>query len=227
MRPENERALREGFQRRAEEQRRRFAGQVAHADRLAAAFGFGEVVAIFAGETPDQNQTRRYMTGLLPLAAIPPAIAGAAAGVPGAVPLLGILPFVTGGWFFVTLMRGREARRCIWFYAYPQGFTIFERPEVDAVPVRWSDVTSVDDVWTDVPNFDGDSHRQHTAYDLHLANGASLRIARNYENVLDPYSGVGPLLSTLSPSVLGKTIPGFPTIDKIITVYARHCDERS
>jgi hypothetical protein len=60
IRPEAQEKLREGFQRKAERQRRLYAGQLAEAEQLAARFGCGEVVGIFSTRTPDpQTQHRR------------------------------------------------------------------------------------------------------------------------------------------------------------------------
>ena len=60
IRPEAQEKLREGFQRKAERQRRLYAGQLAEAQQLAARFGCGEVVGIFSTRTPDpESQHRR------------------------------------------------------------------------------------------------------------------------------------------------------------------------
>jgi hypothetical protein len=53
IRPEAQEKLREGFQRKAERQRRLYAGQLAEAEQLGARFGCGEVVGIFSTGTPD------------------------------------------------------------------------------------------------------------------------------------------------------------------------------
>ena len=59
IRPEAREKLRQGFQRKADEQRRRYEGQLAHARELAASLGFGEVVGIFAGPAAGDRGVRR------------------------------------------------------------------------------------------------------------------------------------------------------------------------
>ncbi len=50
IRPEAERRLRAGFQRRVDAQRQRYAVQLAHAGQLAVRFECGEVAGVFSGE---------------------------------------------------------------------------------------------------------------------------------------------------------------------------------
>lgn len=94
IRPEAERRLRAGFQRRVLAQRQRYAVQLAHAGQLAVRFRCGEVAGVFSGEAGIGRRT--LVSGLLPLAAVPFLIAGAAAQVPGMLPALGAFPFVFG-----------------------------------------------------------------------------------------------------------------------------------
>jgi hypothetical protein len=92
IRPEAEQKLRAGFQRRVDQQRDRYAVQLAHAEQLAAWFECGEVAGVFSAQAGGGVRPRAYVVGLLPMAAIPVLIAGAAAGIPGSVPALGSLP---------------------------------------------------------------------------------------------------------------------------------------
>jgi hypothetical protein len=59
IRPEAQEKLRQGFQRKADRQRRLYAGQVAEARRLAVMFGCGEVAGIFSSKTPDPGGRNR------------------------------------------------------------------------------------------------------------------------------------------------------------------------
>lgn len=70
MRAEAERKLREGFQRRVDEQSRRYASQLAHAEQLAAHFECGGVVGVFTMQAGGGVRPRGYVIGLLPLAGI-------------------------------------------------------------------------------------------------------------------------------------------------------------
>ena len=110
IRPEEgpEQKLRAGFQRRVDQQSRRYAGPLAHAAEVATGSECGEVVGVFTAQAEAAGSARRaYVVGLAPLAAIPVLIAAAAARIPGVVPLLASFPFLEGAWFGVSLFRGR------------------------------------------------------------------------------------------------------------------------
>lgn len=59
IRPEARDKLGQGFQRKADQQRRRYGEQLAHAEELAARLGYGEVVGIFATQAADGRGLRR------------------------------------------------------------------------------------------------------------------------------------------------------------------------
>jgi hypothetical protein len=221
IRPEAERKLRAGFQRRVDEQSDRYVVQLTHAGQLAARFECGEVAGVFSAQVGGGVRPRAYVAGLLPLAAIPLLIAGAAAGVPGVLPVLGAFPFVVGAWFGLNMWRGREPKRRVWFYAFAEGFMLLDDPRSDAAPVRWSQVTEVGEVWAEVYNPSTEESRPAlTAYRLRSADGQTHEISRSFQNVRDPYREVGQLLRSLAPASVGKTMPAFPTIDEIIAAYA-------
>ena len=138
MRPEAEAKLRQGFARRVDEQASRYAAQLADAERFAMMHECGEVVGVFAGRTGGGVRPRAYVIGLLPLAAIPLLIAVGAISLPGMVPLLVLSPFLIGGWFGLSIWRGREPRRHAWMYAFTDGFVLSDHPRASAFPVRWS-----------------------------------------------------------------------------------------
>ena len=218
IRPEAEQRLRAGFQRRVDRQRERYAPQLAHAGQLAARFGCGEVAGVFsmqAGIRP-----RALVSGLLPLAAVPVLIAGAAARVPGMLPALGAFPFLFGAWYGLSLWRG--LRRRVWFYAFTEGFMLLEDPPGGAVPVRWGQVTKVGPVWTEVYSPASEESRPAlAAYRLRTADGQTHEISRSVQNVQDPYLEIGQLFRHLAPATIGTTMPTFPTIDQIIAAYVR------
>lgn len=220
VRPEAEQKLRAGFQQRVDQQRDRYAGQLAHAEQLADQYEFGEVVGVFTAEVGGGVRTRAYVVGLLPLVAIPLLIAGAAAGIPGIVPLLMLSPFAIGAWFLVSLLRGREPKRHIWFYAFDTGFMLFDDPRAEAAGVRWSQVTQISDVWTDVYDVSSEQTRPAlTAYQVRCADGQVHDITRAFQNVLDPYRQVGQMLRGLLPDAVGSAIPRFRTIEEIIAMH--------
>jgi hypothetical protein len=213
IRPEAEQKLRAGFQRRVDQQRDRYAVQLAHAEQLAAWFECGEVAGVFSAQAGGGVRPRAYVVGLLPMAAIPVLIAGAAAGIPGSVPALGSLPFITGAWFGLSLWRGREPKRCVWLYAFTKGLMLLDDPEAEVTPLPWSQVSEVSEVAEE-------SRPALTAYRLRWADGQTREISRSFQNVRDPYREVGQLLKGLMPAAAGRALPAFPTIDEIIVAYA-------
>jgi len=217
IRPEAEQKLRAGFQRRVDRQAARYAAQLTDAEQLAGRLECGPVIGDFTGQAGGDVKRGSYAVGLLPMAAIPVLIAGAAAGVPGMVPLLGATPFITGAWFGLTLWRRREPKRRVWLYAFADGCALLDGPQADAVVVRWSEVTEVGQVWTTVYDASAEESRPTlTAYRLRCADGRSCEISRSLQNVRDPYAGVRPLLTGLMPAAVGATMPQFPTIDEVI-----------
>ena len=178
IRPEAQEKLREGFQRKAERQRRLYAGQLAEAGQLAARFGCGEVYGIFSTRTPDPDIQHR-----------------------------------------------RRASRAAWLYAFSGGFMILDGPRSDSIPVPWSQVIEVREVWTSRIFADWEPSRPRlTAYDLHLADGQARFISLTYRNMLDPYPALGREMRALAPADLAATWPKLPLIKEIILAQAGHPD---
>jgi hypothetical protein len=223
MRPENERRLREGFQRRVDEQTSRFAPVLAHARQQATRFECGEVAGVFSAVAGGEPTRRTYVIGLLPIAGIPVAIAIAASGIPGTVQFLMAYPFLAGAWIGGSFWLLREPKRQVWLYAFTEGFILLDGPQADAMPVRWSQVAWVGPVWTNVyrPGDEGDPTPVLSAYRLRLADGRVQDISRELKNVQDPYKEMGQLFRGLAPGIIGKTMPKLPTIDEIMATYAR------
>jgi hypothetical protein len=224
IRPEAQQRLRAGFQRRVDAQRARYAPQLAHAAQLAARFECGQVAGVFSRQA--DFKARALLPALLPLAAVPFLIVGAAEQVPGALPALGAFPFLFGGWYGVSLWRGMRQR--VWFYAFTEGFMLLADPLGDAVPVRWSQVTEVGPVWTQVHSPAPEEPKTVLGgYRLRTADGRTHEISRSFKNVEDPYQEMGQLFRSLAPATIGTTMPTFPAIDQIIAAYARKPDPGS
>lgn len=229
MRPEAEQRLREGFQRRADQQRDRYAAQLADAHRLAASQEYGEVVGVFTTSAGGDVKARAYVIGLLPLAAVPFLIALGAVDLPRMVPLVVICPFLFAGWFLMSIWRGREPRRSIWLYAFTGGFTLFDRPEAGAVTVWWSQVTEVGMIWTQAyePGDEGEGTPVLSGYRLLSADGQAYEIPRSFQNVRDPYGDVGRSLRRIMPAAVSAAMPSFPTIDEVLATYAPRPGQRA
>jgi len=217
IRPESERRLRAGFQRRVDAQRDRCAPQLAHAWQLAARFGCGEVAGVFSRRADFGREA--LLTCLLPLAAVPFLIVAVAAGVPGALPALGVFPFLFAAWYGIGIWRAQ--RRRVWLYAFTGGFILLADPPSDAVPVRWGQVVEARPVWTEVYSPASEEAKPVLAgYRLRTADGQTHEISRSFKNAEDPYLEMGQLFRSLFPATIGTTMPTFPTIDQIIAAYA-------
>lgn len=223
MRPEAERRLREGFQRRVDEQSDRYAAQLAHARQQAGRFECGEVAGVFSAEAGGEPTPRTYVVALLPIAALPLAIALPATGIPGALHFLIAYPFLAGAWVGLAFLLGREPKRRVWLYAFTEGFMLLDRPPADAMPVPWSQVTGISPVWTNTYRPGDEDHPRPvlTAYRLRSADGRLHEISRSFKNVQDPYGEMGQLFRGLAPGVVGTTMPRLPTVDEVIATYAR------
>lgn len=222
MRPEAERRLREGFQRRFDEQSNRYAALLEHARQQAGRFECGAVAGVFSGEAGGQPTLRTYVVALLPIALLPLVIALPATGIPGTVQFLFAYPFIAGAWIGLGFWLGREPKRKVWLYAFTEGFMLIDGPPADARPVLWSQVTGVGPVWTNTyrPGDEDNPTPALTAYRLRLADGRVQDISSEFKNVQDPYGEMGQLFSGLAPGTVGKTMPRFPTIDEIIATFA-------
>jgi hypothetical protein len=222
--------MRAGFQRRVDEQSAKFAAQLTHAERLANWLECGEVVGVYHAEIDGGISTRAYVRALLPMAAIPFLIVGAASGFPGMLPLLGLFPFAFGIWFGVCLWRGRDPKKQAWLYVFTEGFLLLTGDwGAEAPLVRWNRIIEVTPVWTEViqTGTEGETKPTLTAYRLRSADGELHEISRSFKNVRDPYREMGQLFSTLAPGTVGKTMPAFPAIDEIIAAYAGKPDPRA
>lgn len=223
MRPEAERRLREGFRRRVDEQSGRYAAQLAYARQLANRSECGEVAGVFGAQVDGKVPTRTYVVALAPVALIPVVIAFAAAGIPGTFLFLVAYPFLAGAWIGLGFWLGRPPKRQVWLYAFTGGFMVLDDARADAMPVPWNQVTGVRQVWANTyrPGGEDDPTPVLSAYQLHTADGRVHLISRDLKNVQDPYREMGQLFRMLSPGVVGKTMPKFPTIDEILAMYVR------
>ena len=103
--------------------------------------------------------------------------------------LLILSPFLIGGWFGLSIWRGREPRRRTWLYAFTDGFVLSDDPRASAFPVRWSQVTDVSVIWTVAyePGAEGEGRPVVSGYRLRCTDGQALEISRSFQNVRDPY----------------------------------------
>jgi hypothetical protein len=94
----------------------------------------------------------------------------------------------------------RKPRRRVWLYAFAKGFMLLDDPRAEAVPVRWSQVIEVSEVWTDAYDPSAEEYQPRlTAYSLRCADGQAHELSRYLQNVQDPYFPVGQFLKTSCP----------------------------
>jgi len=216
MSPEARQRLDQGFRRRAAEQQARHAANWQHAVHLGQALDLGEPLGIYHTEITPPLGVRRVLRLLVPAAVFLLVLILLLAWTPGAaVPLLGLTPFLAGGYclvFFVTLRRGRFTR---WLYGYSGGLAEVDpdgRPRV----VRWVEVTDAVDEWSSASS-ESQSLWDYEGFRLTTADGRLVPIIANYRNALDPYGPVGDLIAALVPAEVGAAIPRFPSIADLIT----------
>jgi hypothetical protein len=227
IRPESQRRLREGFQRRVDEQRRRYAEQLAQAERLAAAFGYGDVIGIFSMEERadefGESPIRYGFWGLLPLfVGLPLLIAAAAARIRGVLILMIAWPFVTGAWFLMVSLWAHRRKGRVWLYVLADGFVTFADFAPEPKSARWDQIANVQELWHE--RFDPSSEEMVPVlmgYRVQTRDGRDFILSRLLRNMLDPYAPVGRFLTAIVPASVGEVIPRFPVIDEIIATHAK------
>jgi hypothetical protein len=131
-----------------------------------------------------------------------------------------VSPFFFAAWFCLCVWRGRVPPRDIWLYAFTGGFVLFDRPQDGAALVRWSQVTEVSEIWTQVYDPGAEDHPRQvlSAYRLRCG-GREYQVTRSLQNVADPYGEFGRSLRRIMPAAVAATMPRLPAIDEIIATY--------
>jgi hypothetical protein len=213
--------MREGFQKHVDEQNRKYATQLSHAQQLCSWYRYGEVVGVYNGPVGGGVAPIGYVASYLPLIGVPIIIIAAAARIPGALLMLAAFPFVWGAWFGFCLWRFRDPKRQVWLYAFTEGFLLQNLMKEAATPVRWNQLTEITQVWTEAYHHDSEVYTPKlTGYELRSSDGQRHVFSREWWNVQDPYREVGQLLKHLSPRSVAEVFPNFPTIDELVARYA-------
>src|SRR5262249_1401826 len=126
IRPEARQRLEQGFQRRIDDQKRRFTMQWQNAIEFGQRSGLGQAIGIFRAEMYPPLRLSFLARVMAPLAAIPLLIMAAAWGMPGSSRLLFFAPFLFGGWIGVNSLLASRKRYYRWLFAYAGGFTEFD-----------------------------------------------------------------------------------------------------
>jgi len=212
--PGDQRHLR---QRRLDALRERFAPQLDHAERLAAAHRCGDVVGVFGREAGGELRPGSVPIMLAPvLVGVVVLVALARNGTPGAVAVLTIWPFLGGLWIGLTAAVRRLPRRQVLLFAFGEGFMVLDGAASDPEPVRWWEVTSGARACTDDHGTSGGpGWARHTGYELRLADGSSRVVPRDFRNLLEPRVLAGPSVVADGRSA-GAPGPVLPTIDDLL-----------
>jgi len=216
MSPEARQRLDQGFRRRVAEHQERHAANWQHAVHLGRTIGLGDPLGIYQTEITPSLGVRRVLVLLAPVPAFVLVVVLLLIGAPAAaLPLLGLAPFLAGGYcllFFVLSRRGRFTR---WLYGYTGGLAEVD-PDGHPRVVRWDEVTDAVDEW--VPSgSESQSSWDYVGFRLTSADGRTVPITAKYRNALDPYGPVGGLLRALTPAEVGDAIPRFPSIADLLT----------
>ncbi|MBV8700101.1 hypothetical protein [Bradyrhizobium sp.] len=208
-----------GFQRRIDEQKRRFAAQWQSAIEFGQRSGLGDAVGIFRAEIHPPLRLVSLIRLMAPLVAIPVLIMAAAKGLPGMSRLLFFAPFLIGGWIGVNSLMAWRNRYHRWLFAYTDGFTEFDERGQPDRSTRWDDFTDIADSWTWTESEAGSSSWTFDGLQLTVHGGTSILFNTPYRNMLDPYHPVNRMLAALLPSTVAAIIPQFPTIIEIFVIY--------
>jgi hypothetical protein len=219
IRPEARQRLESGFQRRIDEQKRRFATQWQNAVEFGQRSGLGQAVGIFRAEICPPPGLPFWVRLIAPFVAIPVLIMAAAKGVPGTTRLLFVAPFLFGGWIGVNSLLAWRNRYYRWLFAYADGFTEFDESGQPERPTRWDDFTDVADSWTWTESEVSSNSWTFDGLQLTVHGGTSILFNTPYRNMLDPYHPVNRLLAALLPSTAASIVPQFPTVIEIFTIH--------
>ena len=107
----------------------------------------------------------------------------------------------------------------MWWYAFHDGFLLFDRAWSDPAPVAWSRVKQVRGVMErrGITYEPGEPPPPTlVAYALELTDGTVREVARDLTNVEDPAGRLRTRLPAL-PRMAG--VPQFPTVDDVIAAH--------
>ncbi|WP_433370128.1 hypothetical protein ACQPZX_44910 [Actinoplanes sp. CA-142083] len=187
-----------------------------HAVQIGGSLGLGEPLGIYHTEITPPLGARRVMRLLAPIPVFLLVVVLLLVWAPeAAVPILGVSPFLAGGYvlvFFVISRRGRFTR---WLYGYAGGLAEID-PGGPPRVVRWDEVTDVVDEWSSAGS-ESQSAWDYEGFRLTTADGRTVPITAKYANALDPYGPVGGMIRALAPARVGDAIPRFPSIADLIT----------
>jgi hypothetical protein len=228
IRPEAQLRLQQGFQKRVDQQSRKYASQHQQAVTLATAFHLGELQGIFALK---QQNARETIGGilfiLLMLCGIfgVPLVGIALNGHPSGATIARSVLFlaVLGGGLVLSGSLWLRPPRYLWLYAFSEGLAVGSAKSIQEHIVRWDHVTEIREVWTNLFSpVSEESVLRCTAYQLRLHDGRAVVVPRTFQNMLDPYRSVGRLISALVPSAVAQAMPSFPVIDDVIKQHLTH-----
>jgi hypothetical protein len=222
IRPEAERRLQQGFQKRVDRQYRAYESQHRQATTLGVTFRLGELEGIFAEKLRSASEnvggTLFLLFLLFNIFGVPlvftetglyPSGVIIAHSVLALVILLGGL--VLSGWLWL------RPPQYLWLYAFSDGVAMGSPQSIDQNVIRWRDVTDVRPVWENQFNpVSEESEPRLVAYRLTVYDGRTVAIPGTLRNMLDPYAPVGRVIGALVPASVGQTIPRFPVIGEII-----------
>jgi hypothetical protein len=216
MSPEARQRLDQGFRRRVSERQQQHAATWQHAVQLGQALDLGRPLGIYHTEITPPLGVRRTLRLLFPIPVFLLVVVLLMVWAPdAAVPILGVSPFLAGGYVLVCALISRRRRFTRWLYGYAGGLAEVD-PDGHPRVVRWDDVSDVVDEWSSAGS-ESQSVWSYEGFRLTTAEGRTVSITTKYQNAFDPYGPVGAMIAALTPAEVGDAIPRFPSIADLIT----------
>ena len=219
MSPEARQRLDQGFRRRVAERQRQYAANWNHAVQIGRALDLGEPLSIHHTEITPALGVRRVLRLLSPIPVFLLVVVLLVIWAPdAALPILGVSPFLAGGYVLVFALITRHGRFTRWLYGYAGGLAEVD-PDGQPRPVRWDDVTDVVDEWSSTGS-ESQSLWSYEGFRLTVSDGRTVSISAKYQNALDPYGPVGVLIAAVTPAAVGDAFPRLPSIADLINGHA-------
>jgi hypothetical protein len=216
--------LRTKFEAESHKQRQKYERELRHAAETGRLYALGDVVGIYAEKCSDNGavlggviMVALLIFGLFFVGGGSTAIAFIQSlWVTHPARLIGLIATLVA-LLLLSLRLMRRQPTYAWYYAYTGGLAAARRSGGPPDLFRWDAVESLYNVWQDVFNpVSEDSEPRFVGYRLRLADGREQTFPLSYRNMLDPYAEIGPILTTILPAPVARTLPSHPTLGQLL-----------
>jgi hypothetical protein len=216
--------LRTKFDAENHKQRQKYERELRDAAETGRLYALGDVVGIYAAKCSDNGavlggviMVALFVFGLFFVAGGSTAIAFIQSlWVTHPARLIGLIATLVA-LLLLSLRLMRRQPTYVWHYAYTGGLAAARRSGRPPDVIPWDAVESLYNVWQDVFNpVSEDSEPRFVGYRLRLADGREQTFPLSYRNMLDPYAEIGPILTTILPAPVARTLPSHPTLGQVL-----------